>query len=790
MEGKYVKCPHCGRRVGFRDRILKCAYSGELICNHCAVSGRFSDSVADKIPPEYREKFRSWNALSFFVVAFAGFLVLQRAWYTFGGWHLGDLDALLDDALFILGMLFAGALLLFFSTRLPHVGTWLYYFWISKPENRAKVEKAVETYSRGEYVPESRLYRLKVRFFEHLKATRTRSLLFSSVALNLATLAFWFVLPNVPSLAGTYLSAFAGAVFVASLVLNYLVLAAAAGYYCQKTPENANQRRVVEFLSWAYALLQPVVYVSFLLGALDLLGMSDAVGLPHLGWLFWVYWAAFVVQAALAVLLSFSLATRFTPNYQLGGGGVEGAPTYRKARPSLGNLLRRLPKTLVTALVLGLLLFVLLLTIEITVVDATMAISVLSSTYLLVGVYLPVIFFALKLVDRRPKKYDQTFWAVAKVGTIIVAVNLAPAIMTVAWTNPSLEAQFDAAFGPGWRDSIPAAQRAKFRQVRFSAFDAFFGFTFPSNAKFGTVYATDSPRYVRQGGVVLANGSEKYEAKVNAFRFDAYLPPDVKFGEGDDRLPVVVFMHGIGMDHGAENANLTSQYIANLGYLVCDMEYGFTGWTGPTGGRDGYDFPDTIRQIGAFTRFLEANAAEFHADLNNVYFAGRSFGGWMATVCAWGYNTSFFGANFSSAMTVRGVIPYYGAVGIPSAGSELMGLPFLGFDAPYIRGSSDPAAEDYNPEWVFYDPFKLVDPATSGNQHVAPALFIHGTNDPLVPPGWSQQLARAMRSHGHVAVEAYYPLGSHGCDALHWSQFGQSTLYYLERFLALTTARV
>jgi hypothetical protein len=56
LQALYPKCPHCGSRIGFFNRIEHCAYSDELLCNKCIVSGRFSENVVNKIPPEYREK--------------------------------------------------------------------------------------------------------------------------------------------------------------------------------------------------------------------------------------------------------------------------------------------------------------------------------------------------------------------------------------------------------------------------------------------------------------------------------------------------------------------------------------------------------------------------------------------------------------------------------------------------------------------------------------------------------------------------------------------------------------
>ncbi|MBD3185903.1 prolyl oligopeptidase family serine peptidase, partial [Candidatus Bathyarchaeota archaeon] len=394
-------------------------------------------------------------------------------------------------------------------------------------------------------------------------------------------------------------------------------------------------------------------------------------------------------------------------------------------------------------------------------------------------------------------RYNQPYWTLARVSAVVIAINLIPLVGTYTWTNSTLEAQFSDVFGSNWRDTIPDDVASRMRSVRFSWLEAFHGFEVPSNAKFTIPYCEDHPRYVKlHNGTVLANGSSKYTNITDTFVFDAYLPQWLEFnGTSMEKLPVIIFFHGIGMDFGSENVNITSQYLANQGYLVCDMMYGFVDWRksqdettfqnrSGRARRNGYDFPDTIHHIGNFTKFLEANADEYHADLDNIYFSGRSFGGWMAAVCAYGYNTTFFGTNFSSGITVRGCLPYYGAHGIPMAGSG--NLVFGSDGAVNIRGSSNPDDPDFNAEWIYFDPLQLANSSISGISQLCPTMCIHGTNDYLVVAGWSKMLDSALKENDHDSITAFYPLGSHGFDAIHFSQYGQSILYYFERFLAVT----
>jgi acetyl esterase/lipase len=355
-----------------------------------------------------------------------------------------------------------------------------------------------------------------------------------------------------------------------------------------------------------------------------------------------------------------------------------------------------------------------------------------------------------------------------------------------------VENQFTDVFGAEWKSQISDEEYALMHQYSFSAFDAYFGYDIPTNSKLENVYMVDSPRYVKNesSGIIVSNGSSKYDAIKQKMIFDAYLPAGSKFNTTFDdgkttKFPVIIMMHGIGMDRGSGNANLTTQYLANLGYLAIDMSYGFSGYCNVnyiSGKEKGYDFPDTIQQIGNFTKYLDAHQDEYHADMTNVYFAGRSFGGWMASVCAYGYNNSFMAGNFSSNMIVRGCIPYYPAYDIPSVGMNLLNE-FV--DVPYFRGSDNPLDADYNPEWIYYRVPELIS-STVTTGKLCPTLMFQGTGDYLVNPGWNRQYEAKLREFNRPVIAAYYPQGSHGFDAYHASPYGQSVLYYFARFLALT----
>ncbi|MBD3350796.1 MAG: hypothetical protein GF364_04840 [Candidatus Lokiarchaeota archaeon] len=794
----YPQCPHCGKKIGYFNRIEHCAYSDELVCNKCIVSGRFSDSVVEKIPNEFREKFRIFNMLPWLVIALIALLMIQSGWYRFGGWALSNVDKLLENVLYIFGMVLGGLLLLLITTRLPHLGTWMFYWWISKPKNKKKLEEAVNTKEEGRYVSTNRLYSLKRKIIDYLKNTQTRDLFIVTIILNSLMLIFFPIMQNKPYLAGTYFSAIVGIIWSLTLVCNILVLLVAAGFYSHKKRENKKQRVLVEVFSWTYILLFPFIFIPFIIGKIWSLNafeeLADELAGINFGPMLVLYQVIFIVQTILIILTVFYLLLKATPDYNL-----QNERKISWSSKSLKLKIKQIPKSFITILLLAVLIFAFAFSLLMIVVDPAMALGIVAPTYVLVGLFLPVIYATLKLIPRRPKKYKQIFWRSVKISAVIVAICAAPAILTPTWTNRYIEDQFDVAFGDDWETQISDDLQSKFRKVPYSAYENFFGFeiSYEGAALYDVFYMYDSPRYVKApDGTILSNGSSKFTEAKRAFTFDIYLPPNEEFGVGSNKYPLIMFCHGVGMAKGTGNANFSvSRYFANQGYTVVDMEYGRTGWvTNRTNiGHDGYDFPDTCLQVANCTKFLDLNQEYYHVDMSNVWFSGRSFGGWMATVLAYGYNLPFFAGNFSETMVVRGSIPMYGAHAILEAG-ELLTLDMLGDDglgvmdvsAPYVRGSPNPEDPDYNPEWIFYNPYKMIDPSINGGFTACPTLMIHGTQDPLVPPGWDIQLKSTLESYGSVGIAALYPLGSHATDVIHWSHYGQSVLYYMERFLALT----
>jgi acetyl esterase/lipase len=473
-----------------------------------------------------------------------------------------------------------------------------------------------------------------------------------------------------------------------------------------------------------------------------------------------------------------------------------------------GGIYRILRKIVIRFFLLAFAL-ILVLSGELVTVDVLMVISLFS--YYLVIVYSFVIFTLLKLLPKSQIfsrfRNRLNYASFVKLSAMIVIVNFLPLTGTLISTNPSLESQFMNVFGPTWKTDIQADPTYPFMlDVPFSMYDAYFGYQIPINAKYGQVYMQSHPRYVknRLNGEILSNGSAVFNDITQDFKFDAYLPArpeftNITFGDGrTEKFPVLIFLHGAGsgVDRGAWNANFTTQYFANLGYAAFDISYGIFDYANyPHTGGDllGYDFVDSVLQIATFTKYLEAHAEYFHADLSNTFVTGRSLGGWMALSVGYLANSTYAGGNFSSQIQVRGVIPFYPASDFPGFGSKFFSLLSDLFDyfdrdivaGLQIRGSSDPNDPNFNPDWFWYNPLWVAENVEPSSLPIT--LGFQGTHDSNIPAGAMHRLETALKKNGNKVIAAYYPFLGHAFDVVAWSPYGQSGLYYMERMMALTS---
>lgn len=376
---------------------------------------------------------------------------------------------------------------------------------------------------------------------------------------------------------------------------------------------------------------------------------------------------------------------------------------------------------------------------------------VAQSSALMVGLCIAVTILLLKLLASRRVKHPKQYYAIIIIGLTISGLN-AVSLLATPYTIINADLEFEDAFGLNWRNSIPPNIQNYFLPAPY-----FVSSHFLSIPEKEIKIETD---------VLFYNGENI------SLYFDVYMPV-----KSASELPgngsIIINLHpGAWMSGGKGTWNMisTSKYLAGQGYVVFDIEYGLIDWfeygaaapDTPEYVMGNFTIEDQIRHIGIFTNRCESEfAATYGANLDSVYFMGRSAGAHLAGVAGLGYNYGFHNTTFSPNMVVKGVIPLY----TPSAAPEFL-----------LKEN-----KSINPD--LYNAYDLVHLADAQDP---PVLMFQGTSDGQV---WIERvvtLEADLESKGVDTCLLKFPFAGHANDFVLSSNIGQVWIYYLERFLYLT----
>jgi len=376
---------------------------------------------------------------------------------------------------------------------------------------------------------------------------------------------------------------------------------------------------------------------------------------------------------------------------------------------------------------------------------------VAQSATLMVGLCVSATILLLKLFSSKRIRHPKQYYALAIIGFTIAGLN-SMSLLATPFTILHANVEFDEVFGPNWESSIPKDVKQHFLQTPY---------ILPTHI----LTIPEKPILVEKDVLF-------YEGENITLYFDVYIP-----ARPSSELPgngsIIINLHpGAWCSGGKGTWNMisTSKYLAGQGYVVFDIEYGLIEWfhyyaaapDTPVHVMGNFTIEDQIRHIGIFTKRLENEfAATYGANLDSVYFMGRSAGAHLAGVSGLGYNEEFHNGTFSSKMKVKGIIPLY----TPSAAPDA----FLKED------------QETNPE--LFDAYafeKLSDPQDP------PALFFQGTSDGQVSSTSVETLESEMELKGVQCCLLIFPFAGHANDFVLSTNIGQVWVYYLERFLYLT----
>ncbi len=225
-----------------------------------------------------------------------------------------------------------------------------------------------------------------------------------------------------------------------------------------------------------------------------------------------------------------------------------------------------------------------------------------------------------------------------------------------------------------------------------------------------------------------------------------------------NQLPIIVVVHGGKWQFGdSKQIPAVNHYLARRGYAVAAINYR----KGPEN-----PFPAARDDVVAAIGYLKAHSTQLSLDPDRIVLLGRSAGGQLALVVAYGVHDP----------AIRGVVGLYAPTDMiyswnnPGNPWVINGHKLL---RDYLGGTPNEKSEAYHQASAM----RLV------LASAPPTLLFHGGRDELVWLHQSQRLSQRLTELNVKHLLVTLDWADHGFDANLWGPSGQIYLYVLERFL-------
>jgi len=225
--------------------------------------------------------------------------------------------------------------------------------------------------------------------------------------------------------------------------------------------------------------------------------------------------------------------------------------------------------------------------------------------------------------------------------------------------------------------------------------------------------------------------------------------------------PTLIIIYGGAWRSGSPNDyEKFSSYIAAQGYSVITIDYRHA---------PKYKFPAQLEDVNRALAYIQEYATDLSVDIHRISIMGRSAGGQLATLVAYQQN----------ALSFRSVVSYYS----PSNLSEGY------YDHPVPNPiNTQTVLKNFlggTPQ-EFPELYRQASPINYPRPNLPATLLVYGTRDHLVQAKFGQQLYNKLRATNNSAIWLEIPWAEHAFDLVFFGVSNQVTLYYTERFLALT----
>ena len=297
-----------------------------------------------------------------------------------------------------------------------------------------------------------------------------------------------------------------------------------------------------------------------------------------------------------------------------------------------------------------------------------------------------------------------------------------------------IDAEWQRAFNSSASETAPIDETSALRPHPFTWREMFFGLRLPP------VRITRAVPVRTVGGVGLT--------------VDIYRPAH------DAIVPAVVQLHGGAWRSGdpSENSDLAQALAASgLGVFAIDYRQA-PGWT----------WPSQLEDVLDALRWVTDHGAEYGTDPTRMAVLGRSAGAQLAMRAS----------QDSAAPALRAVVSIYGPVDLAD-GYRSPPTPDP-IDIRFVLRQFLDGTPDERP-----DAYADASPITRASRPHPPVLVITGSRDHIVEPRFGPMLHRRLVESG-TSVFLNMPWADHAFDSVSFGPSSQISLYYTQRFLAIT----
>ena len=228
-----------------------------------------------------------------------------------------------------------------------------------------------------------------------------------------------------------------------------------------------------------------------------------------------------------------------------------------------------------------------------------------------------------------------------------------------------------------------------------------------------------------------------------ALKLDLYLPEKL----GDEKLPVVAWIHGGGWSKGSKDRT-PAAYLAAEGFAVASVEYRLTGEA---------IWPAQIDDCRDAIRFLRSHAGDYGLDADKIGVWGGSAGGHLVALLG----TLDVPTDEAVSSRVQAVCDWYGPSDLLTTPSNTPGPGKTDADLAKSNGALLLGG-------IVRDRPKLAMEASAFHQvskDDAPFLIMHGDADPQVPLEQSTKLYEKLKATGVPVTYEVLKGAGHGGPA-------------------------